>query len=108
METGNIKQTPIMKSKVEETFGRIWHSEYYREFGMTPETFEILQEQALAVLGCDDMEELKDLLSGGKKILDAGCGVGWFSQIFNFDPTSEYTLVDKSSSTEVARRLRRH
>lgn len=86
-----------------QSFGAKWKGEEGAKAGKNPDhVTQMYEEQMMAMLGVDTMEELKALFKDGMTAIDIGCGVGWAEESFNFNPNCNYFGLDMSLSTEVA------
>lgn len=90
------------------SFGNKWNDTRHKKLGSTRQDIRNLREQFLAVLGCQTMNQLKNLLSRSKRILNAGCGVAWSEYLFNYHPKIERHCADVSRSVETAYQKTKH
>ena len=90
------------EAKTTASFGNKWREARNRRLGAAKQDIKSLKEQFMAMLGCRSISELKEVLSGSKTILNAGCGVAWSEYLFNYDRNARRHSVDLSLSVDVA------
>jgi len=104
--TGKASTRPDARTAA--SFGNKWREKRNRELGIAKQDIKSLKEQFMALLGCRSISELKKILAGPKKILNAGCGVAWSEYLFNYDMDAERHCVDVSLSVEAAHKRTRY
>lgn len=99
------KRTEKVHSDTVQTarsFGNKWRENASRFLGHSKAERELLKEQFLAMLGCYNINELKNVFKKGQTCLNAGCGVAWSEDLFNVNPETKRFAVDISLSVETA------
>jgi len=95
--------------QVAQFFGNKWCEGRGQLFGRLESDRDALDEQLIALLGCDSMEEVYSLFGKAKKTLNAGCGVAWSEFLYDWNnPTLEMHCVDISDSVKIARQNTSH
>jgi len=84
------------------SFGNKWNEKRHQKFGYRRGDIKSLREQFLALLGCQTISQLKDILGKTKRTLNAGCGVAWSEYLFNYNSKTQRHCMDISLSVETA------
>lgn len=100
----------VINSDISQTsisFGDKWKHEYSKNMYMniTDDRLEKLRIRFFAIFGVNDIKELDEIFSDGKKCLNAGCGVAWAEYLFNVNENVTRYAIDYSDSVEVAKEL---
>lgn len=93
---------PSEEKQTANSFGRKWRDRRSQRLGYAKQEANSLKEQFMAVLGCESISQLKDLLKKSEKILNAGCGLAWSEYLFNYNKKTQRHCIDISLSVETA------
>lgn len=93
---------PTAEVQTGRSFGDKWRTERNRQLGNTEADKKDLTEQFLAMLGCDNHNDLYELFEDAEMCLNAGCGVAWSEYLFNVNSKTKRFAADLSLAVEVA------
>jgi len=85
-----------------KSFGYKWREKRSQRLGSTKQDVKGFKEKFMAMLGCNSISRLKDILKKSKKTLNAGCGIAWPEYLFNYNQETERHCIDISLSVETA------
>lgn len=85
-----------------KSFGNKWREKRNRNLGYCLSDVKILEEQFLAMLGCNSVSQLKKIFKSAGKTLNAGCGVAWSEYLFNLNLETQRHCIDFSLSVKTA------
>jgi SAM-dependent methyltransferase len=104
----NNKSNRDKEKQTGDSFGKKWREKAMSSVGHNIYEKEALQEQFLALLGCESENELKALFKKAKRTLNGGCGTGWSEYLFDLNPLCERHCVDLSLAVESAKYNTKH
>jgi SAM-dependent methyltransferase/uncharacterized protein YbaR (Trm112 family) len=84
------------------SFGDKWRSKRSQQLGYAKRDIPFLREQFIALLGCGTEAQLRKILAGAERTLNAGCGVAWSEHLFNDSQRTERHCIDISLAVETA------
>lgn len=88
-------------SQTGKSFGDKWTDDVYREFGRDEADRQRRIDRLAPMLGVAP-DGLRAHFSGAKRVLDAGCGMGWLESVYNPDPDTARFAVDLSRAVGAA------